>query len=251
MKRVFIILQTTLKQGLRRRFVLAGVVLCLAAMLLSLGLGGLSLNEAPRLTVNFGLAAVQISLAIMSVLFGTVFVTGDLEKQTLLMTLVRPITRAGFFFSRWLGLALLILLALCVLGSLLSLFFIYQGRLLEWNLLQALFGFYLESLLLLAFVFFFSSYASSFYVLFYSFSLFIVGHAVDSLSYLFYKENNLFVSFLPFIIPDLNKVNWKSAVVYGDKIPFQEFALSSAYILCWLGVVLSLTLYFFEKREYN
>ena len=250
-QRAFIIVLMTLKQGLRRRFVLSLSLLSVFVMFFSLALGQLSLGEASRLTVNFGLASVQISLAIISILFGAIFISSDLEKKTLLTTLVRPLTPGLFFFSRWLGLALLVFLTLCVLSFILSGFFLYTGFALEWNFIQALLGFYFESLLLLGFVMFFSSYAGTFYVLFFSLALFFIGHGLDSISYLFRKTGDFASSFMPLLIPDLSKINWKSAVIYGDKIPFNEFALSSVYILCWTGFILALSLYFFEKREYN
>ena len=249
--RVFIVLLNTLKQGLRRRFIFIIALLSVFVLFLSLALGELSLGENLRLTVNFGLASVEISLALMSVLFGAVFISGDLERKTLLTLLIRPISPGVFFFSRWLGLSLLIFLALLVLSLILAGFFIYQGLALEWNFIQTLLGFYFQSLLLLAFVLLFSSYSSSFFVLFYSLSLFVIGHGTDAINYLFRKEAGFISSFLPLLIPDLNRVNWKSAVIYGDKISFQEFFFSSVYIFSWLGFVLFLALYFFEKREYS
>ena len=251
LRRLFIVVLNTLRQGLRRRFVFIIVLLCVFILFLSLAFGELSLGENLRLTVNFGLAAVEISLVLMSVLFGAVFISGDLEKKTLLTVLTRPISPGVFFFGRWLGLSLLVFLALLALSLILAVFFIYQGLSLEWNFIQTLLGFYFESLLLLAFVLLFSSYSSSFFVLFYSLSLFVIGHGMEAINYIFRKGGGFISSFLPLLIPDLNRVNWKSAVVYGDKIPFQEFALSGAYIFCWLGFVLALALYLFEKREYS
>lgn len=252
MIRIFsIIVSNTLRRGLRKRFVPALCLLCVFIMFLSLILGQLSLNEAERLTVNFGLAALQISLVVTSVLFGAFFISNDLEKKILLTILTRPLSPWVFFLSRWVGLALLIFFVLFILSITLTGFFIYQGVSLDWNLLQTFLGFYFESLLFLGFVLFFSSYTGTFFVLLYSLSLFIVGHSFDSINYLFQKTEHFVFFILPLLIPDLNRVNWKSAVVYGDQIPFQEFALSSAYIFCWLGFILALSLYFFEKREYN
>ena len=246
-----IVVSNTLKQGFRKRFVPALCIFCISILFLSLILGQLSLNETERLTVNFGLAALQISLVIMSVLFGATFISGDLEKKILLTVFTRPISPWVFFFSRYVGLALLMFFVLVILSLILMGFFIYQGTSLDWNLLQTFLGFYFESLLFLGFVLFFSSYTGSFFVLLYSLCLFIIGHSLDSISYLFQKTESFVFYILPLLIPDLNQVNWKSAVVYGDQIPFQEFVLSSAYIFCWLGFILTLSLYFFEKREYN
>lgn len=252
MTRVFLIIAfNTFKRGLKKPLILTLCLLCISIIFLSLALGQLSLNEAERLTVNFGLAALQIFFVIMSILFGVTFISKDLEKTILLTVFTRPISPWGFFLSRYLGLALLMLFILFSLALVLIGAFIYQGISLEWNFFQALFGFYFESLLLLGFVLFFSSYTGSFFVLFYSFSLFIIGHSLDSISYLFQKTESFVFFILPLLIPDLNRVNWKSAVVYGDAISFKEFALSSSYIFCWLGVTLALSLYLFEKREYS
>ncbi len=250
---VFIVAINTLKEGLRKKFLLGLAVSCFFILGMGLLLGQLSLDEQVRLMINFGLSAIQLSLLILSVFLGNYFISGDLEKKTLLTILVRPIRPTFFFLGRYVGLSFILFVSLIILSSMLSLFFIYLQISFSRTLIQCLLGLYLESLLLLAFVLFFASYSNSFLVLVYSFSVFIIGHFLNSLNY-FIGEGQGLLSFLLskvfLIIPNLERVNWKSAVVYGDKLSSNEVFMSSFYILFWISFILSLACIFFEKRDY-
>ena len=213
----------------------------------------LSLDDKGRLTIDFGLASVQLLLMALTVFFGAGFIGADLEKKILWMILTRSVRPSVFFLGRYLGLSFLLSLTLVILSLLLILFFIFLKIPIQLILFYTLAGFLLESFLLLAFVLFFSSYANSFLVLFYSLSIFIIGHFFESLIYFIEKaSSDLVYTLLKFFLffPNLEKINWKSAVVYQDKISFIEFAHSSLYIFLWIGLVLSLSLLIMEKREY-
>ncbi len=251
---VFIVAINTFKEGLRKKFLLSLAIVCFFILCMSLLFGQLSLDEKIRLMINFGLVAVQLSLLILSVFLGNYFISGDLEKKILLTILVRPIRPAFFFLGRYLGLSFILFVSLVFLSSVLGLFFMYLQIPFSPTLIQSLFGLYLESLLMLAFVLFFASYSNSFLVLVYSFSLFLIGHFSSSLNY-FIKEGQGLWSFLGskifFIIPDLERVNWKSAVVYGDVLSLNEVFMSSLYIVFWISFVLSLACIILEKRDYS
>ncbi|MCZ0932340.1 MAG: hypothetical protein OXJ52_04205, partial [Oligoflexia bacterium] len=154
---------------------------------------------------------------------------------------------------RYLALAGLLLLAGMALSFLLILFFAFLKIPIQLVLLYALLGSLLESLLLLAFVILFSSFVNSFLVLFYCISIFIIGHFLDSLFYFIEKAPGLLNAILYqllHLLPNLERVNWKSEVVYQDSLKFVEFASSAGYLFLWIGFVLSLALLIMEKREF-
>ncbi|MGI9548441.1 MAG: hypothetical protein ACR2M7_00455 [Bdellovibrionales bacterium] len=249
MFQLYIIARNTFKESLRKKILLSLGVSCFFILSISLLLGHLSLDERVRLMMNFGLAAVQISLVILSVFLGTSIISGDLEKKTLLIVLTRPLRPSLYFLGRYLGVSLILLMSLVVLALLLTLFLVYLQAPLSIPIIPVFFGMYLESLFLLAFVVFFASYSNSFLVLIYSFSLFIVGHFVDSLKYLLGEGDSLLSKIL-YCIPNLERVNWKSIVVYGDTLPLRDFFSSSIYIWCWIVLMLSLAFVHLEKRDF-
>lgn len=253
MRVLFVVVANTIREGLRKRFLIGLLSTCLLILCLSLLFSQLSLDDKGRLTVDFGLAAIQLLLVALSVFFGAGFIANDLDKKILWAILTRPVYPSVFFFGRYLGLSLLLCLGLMALSSLLIVFFVFLKIPIQLVLFYSLLGFLFESLLLLAFVLLFSSYANSFLVLFYCLSVFIVSHFLDSLLYFIDKIEGIFGSVLfqaLRLLPNLERVNWKSAVVYQDKIPFTEFAFSSLYIVCWIGFILSLALLIMETREY-
>ena len=254
MRVLFVVIANTLREGLRKKFLIGLLLTCLVVLCLSLLFSQLSLDDKGRLTVNFGLAAIQILLVALSVFFGSSFIASDLDKKFLWTILTRPVRPSVFFFGRYLGLAVLLCLSLVVLSSLLIVFFVFLKIPVQLILFYSLLAFLFESLLLLAFVLFFSAYANSFLVLFYCLSVFVIGHFLESLFYFIDKMEGgvgFVLSQTLRLLPNLERVNWKSAVVYQDKISLSEFAFSSLYIVYWIGFILSLSLLMMEKKEYN
>ena len=253
MRVLLVIITNTLREGLRKNFFISLLGACFLVLCLSLIFSQLSLDDKGRLTVDFGLATIQILLVILSVFFGSGLISNDLEGKVIWNVLTRPVRPALFFFGRYLALSIIIILALVALSFLLIVFFVYLKIPIQLVLFYALLGFLFESLLLLAFVLFFSSFVSNFLVLFYCLCLFIVGHFLESLFYFIDKSSGALSIFLYQGIrffPNLEKINWKSAVVYQDSLSLQEVVTSSLYMFLWIGFILSLSLLIMEKREY-
>ena len=253
MSRLIIIVQNTIKEGLRKKFLAGLLFFCFVILVFSLFLGQLSINEKKRITIDFGLAGIQITLSALAVLLGSVFISGDLEKRTIWAVLSRPVRPSVFFLGRFIGVTSLIFLALCALSLTLTGFFFYLDIPINLTLFQALFGFFFESILLLAFVLFFFNFITAFLVPFYCLGVFVIGHWMDSLLFLTKKGSGVFVGLFPYIInlfPNLERGNWKSAVVYGDVISWGDFSAVVFYLLFWMGCILSISLLMFEKKDF-
>ena len=243
----------TFREALRKKFLIGLLVACFLVLCVSLLFSQLSLDDRGRLTVDFGLAAIQLLMLALSVFFSSSLLSNDLDKKILWTILAGPVRPSLFFLGRYFGLTLFLFLALIGFSLLLILFFFSLGIPVQLVLFYALFGILLESFLLLAWVFFFSSFTKSFLVLFYSVAVFILGHFLDSLLYFLGKTEGVMVFLFSQAIrlfPNLERVNWKSAVVYQDQLAFSDFALSVFYIFLWMGFLLSLALLLLEKREY-
>ena len=253
MRAFILIVKNSLTESLRKRFLVGLLVAGLFVLALSLMFAQLSLDDKGRLTTDFGLATTQILLVAMAVFFASHFIAQDLDKK-IWMILTRPVSPSLFFLARYVGLCCLLFLALVALSVFLIVFFVVLKIPIQAVLFYCLLGFLLESYLLLAFVLFFSSYASSFLVLFYCLSLFIIGHFLQTLFFFIEKTSggayNLLSQAIK-LLPDLEKINFKSLVVYQDPVSFLDFASASLYIFLWIGLVLSLSLFIMEKKEFG
>ena len=253
MRALFLIISTSLTQAFRKRFLAGLVMACVIILLFTLALSQMSLDDKGRITVNFGLASIQLLLLALSVFFGSSFISADLDQKNIWMILAKPVRPSLFFLARYLSLLSLLFLTCCILSILLIVFFLFLQIPIEAVLFYALFGFFLESALILSFVIFFSSFVSSYLVVFYCLSFFIISHFLDSVLY-FVEQSSGLINFILvkmiYLIPNLEAVNWKSEVINQDLIALSDFSSSSLYLFLWTGFILSLGLIGMEKREF-
>ena len=218
-------------------------------------LGPLSLMEQVRLSINFSLTTCHIGLMMATIYFSSNLLSQEIERKTIISLFVRPISRLQFIFGKFLGMLIIVLVATVLLtGVMIVIHWIYDRSLVWGVLFIAMWGMFLEALILMSVAFFFSSFSSSFFVFVCSFLVFIIGHAVNQALFLANKGaiTGVFKQILPFIIkifPDLEVLNWRSHVLYQDSITVTEWLGSTGYSFLWIVMLLILTGFLFERRS--
>ncbi|MGE0762503.1 MAG: ABC transporter permease [Bdellovibrionales bacterium] len=255
MRSIWIIASNTFREIIRDR-ILYGI--CVGAVLLiglSLALGELSFAEQARITTSFGLTSIQLSAVILSIFLGSSLVTKEIEKKTIMTLLVRPVTRTQFLLGKALGLLFLQVTVMTLLAGVLLLIYVNINLEIQYQVFVALHGILLEAIVLLGLALFFSIFATPMMVVAFTAGLFIIGHWLDSLAFFFSKgEVNMVSKFLskvlPQIVPNLDRFNWRSAVVYGDAIAFNEVLLTSGYAAAWFALLIGAAGYIFRRRDF-
>ena len=125
MNAVFVIAKNTFREVIRDRILYSLVVFALLLVLLSLSLGQLSFDENIRLSANFGFTGIHISAMALAVFIGSTLVAKEIEKQTILTLLARPISRAQFIMGKALGLMAVVNVVVLSLGLILSIFLFF------------------------------------------------------------------------------------------------------------------------------
>ncbi len=216
-------------------------------------LGSISLNEKARLSINFSLVACQVSCILIAVFFAVQLIGYELESQSIEMLLTKPISRSGLVIGRLLGLVITLIGVLCTLTSIVAIIMIFYGREPSVELFVAMWGIFLEALLLINITFFFSMIFSPFLTYGYCFLTFIIGHSVNELTSLLIsnKDNYFETAFLliAHVLPDLEKTNWRTQVLYQDSIPNYEIVWNTTYMLLWTLCFLILSVICFEKKS--
>ena len=100
-----------------------------------------------------------MSVAVLSIFAGSTLVAREIEKQTVLTLLAKPVSRTQFIVGKYFGLALVVVSVMlglsCVLAFLLNYLELHPGA----PFFAALFGILAEALLLIAIAIFFGSFA--------------------------------------------------------------------------------------------
>jgi ABC-type transport system involved in multi-copper enzyme maturation permease subunit len=217
--------------------------------LLSLLLGPLGFEEEKRLSINFGLAGAQVG-AIFS---GATLLKEELENQSAFIFLSKDISRSQYLLSKFFG----FIFSLSITLGILSGFFYITSFLtgLEWslNILIPFAGIFIEALVLFTFALMISLVTSSLLTTGLSFCFFLITHWVQTLEYLIQQNASPMLKtmgpFISWVIPNLEGLNWKAHLTYGEWEPLSFYVLSSAYGFCWVIIFLGLSILIFNKKD--
>jgi Cu-processing system permease protein len=254
MRPVWIIAANTFREIIRDRILYGIVVFALLLIGLSLALGQLSFAEQARISADFGFTGIQMSASILAIFAGSTLVAREIEKQTVLTLLARPVSRTQFLGGKLLGLLLVVAavisgLALVLAGLLVSLELPVGGP-----FFVALLGVGFEAMVLISLALFFGSFARPMMTVVFAVSFFLIGHWVQSLEFFVKKsESQAFRTvggLISRIVPNLERFNWRSAPIYDVQVPAAEILASAGYCAGWTVFLVSLTAIIFRRRDF-
>ena len=128
-----------------------------------------------------------------------------------------------------------------------------HDKTIPWHLLTAIVPIYTEILVILAFAVFFSAFSTPFLSGMFTLAVFIIGHFTQDLRQIADASEDMMFKGLSdgiyYILPNLERLNYKSRVVHNLPVPGQEFGLSLAYAGFYIAVVLIAAIYIFENKD--
>lgn len=255
MKSIWVIAKNTFHEIIRDRILYGLVVFALLLIGFSLALGELSFAEQTRISLDFGLSGIQLSAVILAVFVGSSLVTREIEKRTILTLLARPLTRTQFLIGKFLGLTLVITTVTLGLAMVMTLVMWGMGVGVHLGFFIALWGIWLEALILLALALVFGSFAKPMMTVVLSIGIFLIGHWMDSLAVLTNKSSGsdilkLVSQMINWTLPNLEKFNWRSLPVYDMTITSGEFLNATLYAAMWVLLLISLTSIVFRRKDF-
>ena len=254
MRAIWIIATNTFREIIRDRILYGIVVFALILIGLSLALGELSFDEQARISANFGFTAIQMSAAILAIFIGSSLVAKEIEKQTILTLLARPITRTQFLLGKFVGLVLVILTVMAGISLVLAAIVSFLKLPVDLTFFEALYGVFLESILLTSIALFFGSFSRPIMTVIFTASLFLIGHWISSLTFFIEKSKSggfkFFATLIQKVLPDLERFNWRAAPIYNAEIPGHDILFSSLYALGWVVFLITVTSLIFRRRDF-
>jgi ABC-type transport system involved in multi-copper enzyme maturation permease subunit len=252
-KAILVIAKNTFKEVIRDRILYSLFLFAVFIIGVSLALGQLSFAEQARISANIGLMAVHLGAIGIAIFVGSTLVVKELDKQTILTVLVRPVSRRQFVIGKFLGLAGVILVQMLGLSLVLMFTFYFVGASFSERLLLALFGIFLESLCLLGFTMLFSTFARPVLVVCFSLGVFLIGHWFSSLKYFGERAPGSLVDFIYKIVrfgfPNFETFNWKDLVIYPEMIAGFEVMSVIIYAMLWILLLITATAALFERKD--
>lgn len=284
MSPIWILTQLTFREAIRRRIMLAGLVLGLSFLIIySIGLhfiagsvgqeaaanmpsqiaANIMKSEAMNFFLMAGFYAVTFLSIAMAALLGADTLAGEINSGTIQTIVTKPIRRADVVLGKWLGFALLLGLYVLLMagGTALSMFF--QSGYMPDNLFLGLGLIYMESLLIMTITLMFSAAFPALAtggIVFGLYGLSFIGGWVEQIGSILQNDTAIKVGIITsLIIP--SEALWRRATYemqsplnsafFGS--PFVSSSVPSVlmvlYAVLYLVVTLILAMRFFQKRD--
>lgn len=256
MKRIFSIAGNTFREAVRDRVLYNLVVFVLLITGSAIFLGELTAGHEARTIVNFGLSAMLVFGAFISIFVGVSLVSKEIEKRTVFAIFSKPIGRGEFIVGKYLGLCLTLLANVSVMGIGVTLALLYVGgRNLAFSIWGAIFLIFLELTILTAVAILFSSFSTPALSALLTFFVFIIGHFSQSLRD--FAENlgssvtKAFFSFLYYVLPNFSLYGFITNAAHGDVPTASLFGGAILYALIYIGILLWITIVIFSRRNFK
>lgn len=254
MYKIWTLARTTLREMLREKVFMVAVLIAIALLGLSFLLGALSFVEQRKILTDFGFLAIQISGLGIALFSGAYLLAKEIEKQTCLLILSRPVSRDQFILGKLFGVLFLNTLLMSALGVMLYILLgLWREPKLLLSFLQIGLSLWCENLVILCLVILFSLIVRPVLALGAGFMVFLLGHWLGDLAYFAQKSGEqafiLAVKVLHWLTPQLYKMNWKSFYYLENGIPTGDVLWMLAHMTGWSVLLILLTNFLFRRKD--
>lgn len=258
LERVASITRNTFREAVRDRVLYNLVVFVLLLTACAIFIGELSNAQESKIIVDLGLSASLVFGAFIAIFVGTGLVSKEIERRTIYAIFSKPVRRSEFLIGKYLGLCLTLLVNVIVMGAgiMLALLYVAGG----WNplagsVLPALGMIFLELIILVAVTLLFSSFSSPALSALLAFGIFMIGNFSADLrtfaNSLGTTAAKWFFNLLFFLLPNFSTYSWITPAGHGRTPTASECFLALLYALLYATVILTLTIFIFQRRNFK
>ena len=245
----------TFREIVRNKFLYMIIFFAFVFILFSITLWTLTLWNDSKIIIDFWMSMIEVFWIIWVLFVGSQLLFKEIEWKTIFLILSKPIKRYEFILWKFLGFSGTILL-IVVFQAILYLMMLYLKdiEITQLIIFSIIFTFFkLE--LLLALVFFFSSFMSNMITIMVSILFYISGHSFSLLLDLVNRTKNEFViklvEILQLLFPPFEALNIKNHI--GGFVEFSNkfFLFNAWYSIIYLIIILYFTVIIFNKKKFE
>jgi ABC-type transport system involved in multi-copper enzyme maturation permease subunit len=231
-------------------------------------IGQLTAGQDVKIIKDLGLAAISIFGLFIAVFIGIQLVSKEVERRSIYGLLAKPIERHQLVLGKYAG--LLLTLAVNIAMMALALYAVlammaavtdpvaargWEAPALDPAMLKAVTLTYVELAIVTAIALFFSSFSTPLLSAALTIGLFVVGRfSADLRNFNQVVESPAAASLvgaLYWILPNLAAFDVRSQVVHAVPVPFGYMALTAAYGVVYIAVLLTAAALIFSRRDFK
>lgn len=248
---IWVLTKNSIKEAMRDKIYLMLFFVFVMLVGISILLGEMSFAEQQRILANVSLTAAHIVALGMSVFIGSFSISREVDKQTYMVILVRPLDRLHFLLGKFFGIALSLFVTLVCLLLIIAFIFIGSDKFL--NLTQIFWSLYLEGLILLGLSFLLSLVMRPIVGIFSALSIYLIGQWLSELQFFAEKsKSEVFIQFakiIKYVFPNLNQLNYRSFLFVEEGIKAQNIVWFTLHGFVWIVATLTLSIIIFRRKD--
>jgi Cu-processing system permease protein len=259
--RIWAIALNTFREAARIRVLYGVVVLVVAANLLALVLGEMSIREQDRVARDVGLAGISLFGSLTAIFLGVFLLYTEIQRRTIHAIVSKPLERWEFVVGKYGGMAL-------VLSTLVALFALSMTGLLAWygialtvSVIKAIALAWMEVLVVAAVAIFFSSFSTPFLSGIFALGLWVIGRITPDLRAVAAKAESPLVQTLTSAVaeavPDIHlfsvsgrSIDGQVVSVHGDFVSWGYVGLAGGHAALWIAGLLVVACVIFSRRDF-
>lgn len=254
MVKVWTLAKTTLREMLREKVFMVVVVIAAGLLALSFLLGALSFDEQRKILTDFGFLAIQTAMLGISLFLGSYLLAKEIEKQTCLLILSRPVSRGQFILGKMGGVLALNTLVMGALGVLLFTLLKLWNNSEQWiSFIEICLSLWFESAVILGLVICLSLIVRPVLALAGGIMFFILGHSLEDLTFFANKSQDQafidIVKYLHWVSPNFYRMNWKSAYFLENGLPVENILWMLSHMTGWLLLLVLIAQFLFKRKD--
>jgi len=254
MNKILTIAENTFKEAIRDKFLISITIIGFLLIAASKIFIPISIGEEAKIIKDFGISLIEIFGVFIVVFIGTRIFHQETERKTIYSIMSKPVSALEFVAGKFLGMYYLMVIVLFILFAIFILFSrLYLGKI-DIYLLNILYFFLFEFLLLDALVIFLSCFMTPLTSGIIALLLFFIAHLtfyLISLTQLI-KITALAVllNFLYYVLPNFSIFNVKASVVYRLPINVNTYILAFSYSLLYSFILIIFSSFLYSKKEF-
>ena len=256
------------RESVRDKVLYNLVLFAVMLMAASYLLGQLTAGQDVKIIKDLGLAATAIFGLFIAVFIGIGLVSKEVERKSIYGLLSKPIRRHEFIIGKYLGLVLTLAVNIAVMAAALYVVLAYMNWMetenvrRSWDapatdpaMLKAIFFIWVELCLVTAVALCFSTFSTPILSAVFTFGLYIVGHFNADLRNFQHVIDSPAVAYaarvLYYVLPNLAPFDVKADVVHAQPVSAMHLALTSAYGVVYILMLLLVSMFVFSRRDFK
>jgi ABC-type transport system involved in multi-copper enzyme maturation permease subunit len=256
------------RESVRDKVLYNLVLFAILLMAASYLIGQLTAGQDVKIIKDLGLSAMSVFGLFIAVFIGIGLVSKEVEKRSIYTLLSKPVDRYQIVLGKYLGLTLTLAVNIAIMTAAFYLVLAYmnwntpenvrrawEASALDPRMLKAVLLIFVQLLIVTAIATFFSTFSSPILSAALTFGLFVAGQfSTDLRNFRDVVQSPLAsraAGTVYWVLPNLSQFDVKAQVVHAQPVPAGYLAMTSAYAVLYISMLLAISIAIFSRRDFK